>query len=294
VTRVSYLIRESFVNMRRNLLVVVAAVLAVFVSLALALSALMVSELFRVNTLQWQEGTHVIVFLRDTRDGIGLEAHQSLLREILDFDAVEGAAYVDKAGAYEEFSEMFANTPSIIREIDPSVLPASIRIKLKDIKKYRDIEFRLAGDAAVRQIVAPGETIERLAKFSTAIDVGGLSLAIVQGVAAVVLISNTIRMAIYARREEVSIMKLVGASNWFIRIPFLIEGMLEGVLGAGMAVLTVTFLRRWVSSFDGDLDIFQLVISDDYFYRWSLLFLLFGALAGVVGSAIGLRRFLKD
>ena len=294
MTRVSYLIRESFVNMRRNLLVVVAAVLAVFVSLALALSALMVSELFRVNTLQWQEGTHVIVFLRDTRDGIGLEAHQSLLREILDFDAVEGAAYVDKAGAYEEFSEMFANTPSIIREIDPSVLPASIRIKLKDIKKYRDIEFRLAGDAAVRQIVAPGETIERLAKFSTAIDVGGLSLAIVQGVAAVVLISNTIRMAIYARREEVSIMKLVGASNWFIRIPFLIEGMLEGVLGAGMAVLTVTFLRRWVSSFDGDLDIFQLVISDDYFYRWSLLFLLFGALAGVVGSAIGLRRFLKD
>jgi cell division transport system permease protein len=294
VTRVSYLIRESFVNMRRNLLVVVAAVLAVFVSLTLALSALMVSELFRVNTLQWQEGTHVIVFLRDTRDGIGLEAHQSLLREILDFDAVEGAAYVDKAGAYEEFSEMFANTPSIIREIDPSVLPASIRIKLKDIKKYRDIEFRLADDAAVREIVAPGETIERLAKFSTAIDVGGLSLAIVQGVAAVVLISNTIRMAIYARREEVSIMKLVGASNWFIRIPFLIEGMLEGVLGAGMAVLTVTFLRRWVSSFDGDLDIFQLVISDDYFYRWSLLFLLFGALAGVVGSAIGLRRFLKD
>ncbi len=294
MTRVSYLIRESFVNMRRNLLVVVAAVLAVFVSLTLALSALMVSELFRVNTLQWQEGTHVIVFLRDTRDGIGLEAHQSLLREILDFDAVEGAAYVDKAGAYEEFSEMFANTPSIIREIDPSVLPASIRIKLKDIKKYRDIEFRLADDAAVREIVAPGETIERLAKFSTAIDVGGLSLAIVQGVAAVVLISNTIRMAIYARREEVSIMKLVGASNWFIRIPFLIEGMLEGVLGAGMAVLTVTFLRRWVSSFDGDLDIFQLVISDDYFYRWSLLFLLFGALAGVVGSAIGLRRFLKD
>ena len=294
MTRISYLIRESLVNMRRNLLVVVAAVLAVFVSLALALSALMVSELFRVNTLQWQEGTHVIVFLRDTRDGIGLEAHQSLLREILDFDVVEGAVYVDKAGAYEEFSEMFANTPSIIREIDPSVLPASIRIKLNDIKRYSDIEFRLAGDAAVRQIVAPGETIERLARFSTAIDVGGLSLAVVQGVAAVVLISNTIRMAIYARREEVSIMKLVGASNWFIRIPFLIEGMLEGVLGAGMAVLTVTFLRRWISRFDGDLDIFQLVVSDGYFYRWSLLFLLFGALAGVVGSAIGLRRFLKD
>lgn len=293
MTRTMYLVRESLVNMQRNVLVVIAAVLAVFVSLALALSALMVSELFRVNTLQWQEGTHVIVFLRDSKDGIGLEAHQSLLGEILEFDVVESAAYVDKAGAFQEFSDMFANTPSIIREIDPSVLPASIRIKLNDITRYQDIEFRLAGDAAVRQIVAPGETIERLANFSTAVNVGGLSLAIVQGVAAIVLISNTIRMAIYARREEVSIMKLVGASNWFIRVPFLVEGMLEGLLGAGLAVVTVAFLRRWVSGFDGDLDIFQLVISDGYFYRWSLLFLFFGALAGVAGSALGLRRFLK-
>ena len=293
MTRATYLLRESLVNMRRNLLVVLAAVLAVFVSLALALSALMVSELFRVNTLQWQEGTHVIVFLRDTRDGIAPEAHLALLGEIRDFDVVETASYVDKAGAFEEFTEMFANTPSIIREIDPSVLPASIRIKLNDITRYQDIDHRLAGDAAVRQIVAPGETIERLAKFSTAVNVGGLSLAVVQGVAAIVLISNTIRMAIYARREEVSIMKLVGASNWFIRIPFLVEGMLEGVAGAGLAVVTVAFLRRWVSRFDGDLDIFQLVISDGYFYRWSLLFLVFGALAGIAGSALGLRRFLK-
>lgn len=293
MTRALYLVRESLVNMQRNVLVVIAAVLAVFVSLALALSALMVSELFRVNTVQWQEGTHVIVFLRDSKDGIGLEAHQSLLGEILEFDVVETAVYVDKAGAFQEFSEMFANTPSIIREIDPSVLPASIRIKLNDITRYQDIDFRLAGDAAVRQIVAPGETIERLANFSTAVNVGGLSLAVVQGVAAIVLISNTIRMAIYARREEVSIMKLVGASNWFIRVPFLIEGMLEGLLGAGLAVVTVAFLRRWVSGFDGDLDIFQLVISNGYFYRWSLLFLFFGALAGIAGSALGLRRFLK-
>lgn len=293
MTRATYLIRESLVNMRRNLLVVLAAVLAVFVSLALALSALMVSELFRVNTLQWQEGTHVIVFLRDTRDGIAPEAHLALLGEVLEFDVVETASYVDKSGAYDEFSEMFANTPSIIREIDPSVLPASIRIKLNDITRYQEIDHRLAGDAAVRQIVAPGETIERLANFSTAVNVGGLSLAVVQGIAAIVLISNTIRMAIYARREEVSIMKLVGASNWFIRIPFLVEGMLEGLAGAGLAVVTVAFLRRWVSRFDGDLDIFQLVISDGYFYRWSLLFLLFGALAGIAGSALGLRRFLK-
>lgn len=293
MTRATYLIRESLVNMQRNLLVVLAAVLAVFVSLALALSALMVSELFRVNTLQWQEGTHVIVFLRDTRDGIAPEAHLALLGEVLEFDVVETASYVDKSGAYDEFSEMFANTPSIIREIDPSVLPASIRIKLNDITRYQEIDHRLAGDAAVRQIVAPGETIERLANFSTAVNVGGLSLAVVQGIAAIVLISNTIRMAIYARREEVSIMKLVGASNWFIRVPFLVEGMLEGLAGAGLAVVTVAFLRRWVSRFDGDLDIFQLVISDGYFYRWSLLFLLFGALAGVAGSALGLRRFLK-
>jgi len=100
-------------------------------------------------------------------------------------------------------------------------------------------------------------------------------------------------MAIYARREEVSIMRLVGASNWFIRIPFLIEGMIEGMAGAGLAVFGVWIASRVVGDVDAAISLFDFTISSGFFVKWSILFLAFGALAGVVGSALGLRRFLK-
>ena len=293
MSRVSFLLREALVNMRRNLLMVTGGVLAVFVSLALALGALVLSEVVRVNTLQWQEGTHVIVFLKDTRDGISLETQLALREQIETWDVVSETEFVDKEGAYAEFQEMFANTPSIVREIDPTVLPASIRIKLVDLTEYRNVTFRLVDDPAVREVVSPGESIESLARLSRVLNVLGIGLAIVQGGAAVVLISNTIRMAIYARREEVGIMKLVGASNWFIRVPFLVEGMLQGILGAGLAVLAVAIARSQLSRVDADLELFQLVVADSFFLQRAVLFVLFGALAGIGGSALGLRRFLK-
>ncbi|MDH3306244.1 MAG: ABC transporter permease [Acidimicrobiia bacterium] len=292
MTRLAYLIQEALINMRRNLLVVTGAVLAVFVSLALALGALMVNEIVRVNTLQWQEGTHVIVFLKDTRDGISLDSQLALREQIDGWDVVSSTQYVDQQAAYEEFKELFANT-SIVRQVDPSVLPASIRIRLTDITQYRDVTFRLIDEPAVREVVSPGESIDRLSNLSSVLNWLGLGLALIQGAAAVVLISNTIRMAIYARREEVAVMRLVGASNWFIRIPFLIEGMLEGFAGAAVAVFAVWFARRRLGGVDDSIDLFQLTVADGFFLKWALLFLLFGAVAGILGSALGLRRFLK-
>lgn len=293
MTRLSYLVREALINMRRNALVVTGAVLAVFVSLALALSALVVNELVRENTVQWRDGVHIIVWLKDAQQGITTESHLELLEEIQGFDEVEEAFYVDKLAAFQEFQRIFADQPTVVENTDPSRLPASIRIKLLDLEEYRNVQFRLIGQAPVREVQSPGQAIENLSSLSNVLNLIGFGLAIVQAAAAVVLISNTIRMAIYARREEVAVMKLVGASNWFIRIPFLIEGMLEGVIGAALAVGIVFLFRNQLADVDGALQLFQLTVSDGFFLRWSVLFLLFGATAGVLGSALGLRRFLK-
>ena len=205
-------------------MVVSGAVLAVFVSLFLAFGALAVQELVGTNTEQWQDGTHVIVFLKDARDGISLDAQVALRSEIDAWDLVESTEYVDKLGAFKEFKELFPNSP-VVDNIDPDVLPASIRVRLEDSTRYREVVFNLIDQPAVLEVVAPGESIENISQLSRVLNWLGFGLASVQGIAAVVLISNTIRMAIYARREEVSIMRLVGASNWFIRIPFLIEGI---------------------------------------------------------------------
>ncbi len=293
MNRALYLIREALVNLRRNALVVTGAVLAVFVSMALALGALMVNELVRVNILQWEEGVHVIVFLKDSRDGITDAAQLELQRDIETWPQVESTVYFDKNDAFQEFKQLFADRPELLEEIEPSRLPASIRIRLKDIETYRDVQFQLAGKAPVRRVVSLGERIDQLAGLSRVLNGLGLGAAVVLGISAVILIANTIRMAIYARRDEVGIMKLVGAGNWFVRIPFLLEGLIEGVVGAGLAVMAVWLASARLAGAEGTIEIIRLVLPPGFFVRWGVLFVLFGAAAGVLGSLVGLRRFLK-
>ncbi len=295
MSRLSYLLREALINMGRNALVVVGAILAVFVSLTLAFSALVLNELVKANTLQWQDGVHVIVWLKDeVRDGVTFEAQMGLLDQVNAWDEVESATFVGKAEAYQEFQEMFASNPAMLDNVNPAILPASIRIKLNNIETYRGVQLRLIDQPVVKEVTSPGESIEQLADLSNVLNMLFLSLAFVQGGAAVVLISNTIRMAIYARREEIGIMKLVGASNWFIRVPFLLEGMLQGFVGALFAVVMVFFARTRLEGVDDTIGLFDFRVTDVFFWRWTVLFLLFGALAGFLGSALGVRRYLKE
>jgi cell division transport system permease protein len=290
VSRATYLVQQAFTSLRRNALVVLAAILAVFVSLTLAFGALVVNELFQVNTTRWQEGVHVVVFMKDD---VSQATQLDLQREIQTWDEVEETSYCDKTCAWLEFKEMFADQPALLEETDASILPSSIRIKLTDVDYYRDITFRLVDNSAVRKTVTAGERFDQLSNISNILNALGLGLAVLLGVASVVLIANTIRMAIYARRDEVSVMKLVGASNWFIRIPFLLEGMLQGFVGAALAVASVWAGHSFLAGLEPEDFLIRLSVGTDFLIQWGILILLFGAGAGIVGSAFGLRRFLK-
>jgi cell division transport system permease protein len=287
--RAVYLVGEAFTSLRRNILVVAAAVLAVFVSLALAFGALVFNELVRLNTLQWQEGNHLIVWLRDD---VGQPAHLALLEDVLGYDEVEFAEYFDKSQAFNEFRDMFADEPALLEIVDPAQLPTSIRIELTNIDLYETVQFRLIGEPAVDEITVQADAIDRLLSVTRVLSSIGIGLVVLLGTAAIVLIANTIRMAIYARREEVGIMKLVGAGNWFIRIPFLLEGVIEGVLGGALAVGSIILGHYLLSEVPTDFFI-RFQVGGDFLLRWGVMFLLFGGLAGLVGSSLGLRRFLK-
>ena len=295
MNRLFFLVREALVNLRRNLLVVAGAVLAVFISLTLAFGALVVNEVLRLNTLAWQEGVHVIAFLNDAGvNGVPSDAHEQLLAEVQTWEEVKNAAPVDKAGAWAEFQEMFADQPELL-EIDPTSLPASIRIELVDIDLHESVAFKLQQQQqVVRRVITATDSIEQLQNLSRVLNVLGIGLAVVLGLSAVVLIANTIRLAIYARRDEVEIMKLVGASNWYIRVPFLLEGMIEGLLGAAAAVFLVWLGSSRLADALTSFALFHFDVGTDFFLRWGLLFLLFGVLAGVVGSMLGLSRHLRE
>lgn len=293
--RLIFLVGESLINLRRNALVATGAILAVFISLTLAFGALVVNELLRLNTIGWQQGTHIIAFLKDPDQG-GLDPGGQLAYrdEVAGWTEVSTVHYVDKAGAYEEFKEIFASRPELIEVTDPLKLPASIRIELQTIDLYRDVQFRLSANPVVWEVRSFGEQIEQLSTISRVLNVLGWGLSLVLGLSAIILISNTISLAIYARRNEVSVMKLVGASNWFIRVPFLLEGLIEGVVGALLAVLTVWVASRNLHSLGDTIQLITLSVPGRFFLRWGVVLVLFGATVGVAGSLLGLGRHLRE
>ena len=295
MSRFFYLLREAFVNMRRNLLVAVGAILVVFVTLFLSFAAVLGKEIVRINTLAWEEGVHIIAFLKDPGSpGVPADAHDVLIQEAEGWDEVENVRYVSKAEAWIEYQEIFAGQPALL-EIDPTILPASIRIELVDIDLHQSVAFRLEQQQqVVLRVITAAEQIEQLQSISTVLNVVALGAPLVLGLSAVVLIATTIRLAIYARRNEVEIMKLVGASNWYVRIPFLLEGMIEGLIGSAFAVFTVWLFSQWLADVFSGFQLFRFDVGNDFIFQWGLLFLLFGAVAGVVGSLFGVSRYLRE
>lgn len=284
--RIAYVLNEAFNNIRRNGLVVLGAVLAVFVSLFLTFGTLVFGEIARVNTERWQEDVRVIGFLRvDFREVDDLRA------EIENWPEVDAVIYYNPAEALEEARQLFADDPRQLQiiEEDPSIIPASLRVRPVDLNDYDTIKQRLTNSPGISEVISADEAVQQIAAIRDGLRVFFWVLASALGVAAIALIANTIHMAIYARREELEIMHLVGASNWFVRTPFLIEGVVEGVLGSALAVATGIFLYNLARDRLADLPEFiNLTIDNGFLVQWGLLMVGFGAVVGIVGSGISL------
>ena len=287
--RAEYVVGEAAANLRRNMLLVVGAILAVFVSLFMTYMALIVNEMARKSTIRWQEGITIVAWLDDS----DLATHSAIQSEVQGWDEVKRAEYVDKLATWEEFQVFFADQPELIQETDASAMPASVRVELIDNETHTTVVARLSRIPGVDDVDEATDAIEDTLEASRLLNTGGIVLGVALGLSAVVMISNTVRMAIYARREEIGIMKLVGASNWFVRTPFLLEGLVEGLVGGALAFLAGWFgYRTFIANLD--LGIIQTQVSDSFLISRGLMVLLFAAAAGAIGSLVGLRRYLQE
>ena len=287
--RAEYVIGEAATSLRRNLLLVLGAILAVFVSLFMTYMALVVNEVGRNSAARWQEGITIIAWL----DGSDLAEHTLITNEVAGWSEVKRAQYVGKAEAFREFQEIFEENPALVREVDPNAMPASVRVELNDNETHQAVVLRLASMAGVDEVIEASQAVEDTLEASRVLNTAGIVLGVALGLSAVVMISNTVRMAIYARREEIGIMKLVGASNWFVRTPFLLEGLIEGLVGGGLAVLAGWFGYRWFIS-NLDLGVIETQVAESFLVSRGVIVLAFGALAGAIGSLVGLRRHLQE
>lgn len=287
--RAEYVIGEAATNLRRNMLLALGAILAVFVSLFLTYMALIVNEMARKSTILWQEGITIVAWLDDA----DLATHSAIQAEVQSWEEVKRAEYVDKLATWQEFQIFYADQPEIVEETDASAMPASVRLDLTDNEAHSAVVARLSRISGVDDVSEATEAIEDLLEASRLLNTGGIILGVALGLSAVVMISNTVRMAIYARREEISIMKLVGASNWFVRTPFILEGLVEGIVGGGLAFLAGWFGYRWFVS-NLVLGIIETDVPDSFLISRGLLVLAFAAAAGAIGSLVGLRRYLQE
>jgi len=288
MTAVVYALKEAFNNLGRNALIVLGAILAVFISLTLTFGTLVFGEVVRVNTLQWAQDVRVIAFLQDEMTAV---ATDNLQQEVSSWPQVQDVFYVSKPAAQAEALVLFSNDDAMLRVLgeNPDLLPASLRVQPVDPEDYNQIVTRLESTPGVLQVESADDAIDAMIALRDGLQIMFWLLAVALGVAAVALIANTIHMAIYARREEIEIMRLVGASNWFVRTPFLIEGALEGLIGGALAVTFIVVAQQLaVDRLEQLPSWINLAIQNDFLLRQGALVLLFGVLAGLAGSSLSL------
>ena len=229
-----YTLQEAMKGLRRNLMMTVAVVLSVTVSLTLLGASLLLSNQVDLATDDWTGRVEVSIFLCDGRTCPEITPEQrEQLREDLEAEpVVEEVFYESKQEAYETFVELFEDQPALVDTVSPDTLPASFRVKLVDPQLFRVIADKFVAYPGVEDVVDQREVLDQFLRFTNVVRNAALAVAAIQLVAAGVLIANTIRVAAFARREQTSIMRLVGASNWYIRLPFVLEGVIAGLLGA--------------------------------------------------------------
>ncbi len=288
--RFDYFFRETVNGLRRNGLLAFATVSTAFIALFLLGGALLVRQQTNIMVEQATANVDVSVYLRDD---VSPSQQRELNVILLRMPEVSIVRYESKDAAYERFKVIFEDQPDLVNNTSPDALPASYRVRLENPEQFAVVEARLAGQPGIDNIVDHSEFLERLFAVTRVFRWGVFALAIVMLVAAAVLIGNTVRIAVFNRRKEIGIMRLVGATNWFIRIPFLIEGVLEGLLGAGAAILALFILKGvFIDGIRAQLQFLPLIGSEAVtgVVPWLLVI---GAVVSVIASLVAMRRFLE-
>ncbi|HET7869545.1 MAG TPA: permease-like cell division protein FtsX [Actinomycetota bacterium] len=287
--RTDYMLREVTTGLRRNGLVAFAAVSTTFIALLLFGLARLIDRQVSLMIEAATGNVEVAVYLADP---VNPQTVAVLTGKLQQLPVVSNVHYETKDEACTRFKTIFAQQKALVENVDCSKLPASLRVKLDDPEQYAQVAAVMKGQPGIDRIVDQSGFLDRLFAVTGVFRVGVLIVSIVMLIAAAILIANTVRMGLFARRKEIGIMKLVGATNWRIRAPFLIEGLFESLIGAGAAVLFLFGLKvAFVNPLYGTIQFVPWVTNRDVIAVIPQL-LIAGALLAVVASMVGMRRFL--
>ncbi len=292
MSKFGYSVRETAQNVKRNLSLTLASVLTVAVSLSLVGGAVLLRYGVNNVTDRWASGVEFEVFLNSDASPAQSER---IGKELQDSKDVKKVIYISQEEQYKLFKVYFADQPEYLENVTPDKLPPSYRVIPKEANPdiIKTIGARFSREPGVLKVAFAEDAVRNLLKVSRVIQAVILGLALVLLVSASLLIFNTIRMAIFARRREIEVMKLVGATNWFIRVPFMLEGLFQGLAGTLSAFLVLFVGQQPAQEFIRNADLFSdFIIFDSQVLGTGLFMVMIGSLLGAVGAGVAASKFL--
>jgi cell division transport system permease protein len=243
------------------------------------------------GTEKWKHGVEFEIYMKTDATREQIDA----LRGQLDGDRqIKSATYVSKQQAYRDFQRIFKDKPDLVNTVDANALPASFRVAPKEVKQTTELRDKYNTRPGVDEAITADKAIKQLIDITNFLRYMFIAISTILIASSLFLIVNTIRLATFARRREIEVMKLVGASNWFVRIPFMAEGLVQGAVGAGLAVSGVFGLQYLLSQLDTTEGFFRgFFVTTGNAGAISAILLVMGAAIGAVGAGVGLRRFLR-
>jgi cell division transport system permease protein len=289
VRRIEYFFRETLQAFRRNGFVVFAAISTAFIALFLLGGALLVQREVNLIAASVEANVEVSVFLDDNIPSDQTANIQQMLESM---PQTKSVTYESKAQAFAKFKQLFKDQPDLVNNVSPNALPASFQVQLKDPNEFGAIAQQLQGQPGIANIRDNAHIYDRLLAITRIFRIGVLAVAVVMLIASAALIGNTVRMAVFARRKEIGIMRLVGATNGTIRIPFLLEGLVEGLLGAAAAIVALLIMKAFfIDPLRGNIQFFPLVGTTDVAFT-AMWIVPAAVVVAVVAGFFATRRYL--
>ena len=289
---IEYVARETATNLWRNRLMALAAVLTVAVSLSLVGTALLLRQAVNRQIGELGRNVNLQVFVQANATTAQIATIRSQIQQT---PQITHFTYLDHEQSYQQAIKLLSGSPSAVAALTPATTPPVFRCQLANPNDGPAVAAQFSGVPGVYRAEVPSQSIHVLQQVTNVLQVILLVIAVVLLVSSLVLILNAIRMAIFARRREVGVMKLVGATNWFIRIPFMLEGLVQGMLGAIVAVVIVLLSNMGVSYLIRHYHVNVLassVLPAHDLLMTELLVVAVGLVVGVAGSSVAVRRFL--
>lgn len=292
IRTIEYFVRETIDSFRHNGLMSIASVTTVALSL-LILGMFLVLVLNLNNMAAALESqVQITVYLQDN---LTEKQVRDMGAQITKLPGVTHVSFINKNEAMERFKTRLGEQQGLLTALgDTNPLPSSYEVKVDKPERVKTVALAIEQLKGVENARFGKEIIEQLFNLTKMVRVAGLILIVFLAFAALFIISNTIRITVFARRKEIGIMKYVGATDWFIRWPFLLEGIVLGTGGALIAVFLLsqsyTLLTEQVYE---SLAFLPLIPKYPFLHQISVVLLLVGAAIGALGSTISLKRFMK-